>query len=236
MAMKQSAYNAYRQDSRNAVIEEYLPLVKRIAHYWAAKLPASVEIDDLMQVGLIGLLHACDSFDAGRGASFATYASIRIKGAILDEVRRNDWLPRSVQQKLRTVSEAIASVEATLGRPASDAEIARHLGMSLDQYQLTASELATARMASLDEYETETPGEESDNPTHTLEEAGFREALAEHINNLPEKEKMVMQLYYVEELNLREIGLIIGVTESRVSQIHGQAIARLRARMSDWTS
>lgn len=234
--MKQSAYSAYQQDARNATIEEYLPLVKRIANYWAAKLPASVELDDLMQVGLIGLLHACDSFDASRGASFATYASIRIKGAILDEVRRNDWLPRSVQQKLRTVSQAIASVEATLGRPASDAEIARHLGMSLDDYQETASELATARMASLDEFETETPGEAHDNPTHSLEEAGFKDALVAHIDNLPEKEKLMMQLYYVEELNLKEIGLILGVSESRVSQLHGQAIARLRAKMRDWTS
>lgn len=233
--MKQAAYSQCQREAGNDLIQEYLPLVKKIAHYWSAKLPSSVEVDDLMQVGLIGLLHANDSFDAGRGASFATYAGIRIKGAILDEVRRNDWLPRSVQQKMRQVSEAMAEAEAKLGRAATDTEVAKVMGLSLEDYQSTSSELATARMISLDDFETETAGSEDDTPANHAQELGFQEALIQGVKQLPEKEQLVMSLYYTEELNLKEIGAVLGVTESRVSQIHGQALARLRSRMRDWT-
>lgn len=233
--MKQAAYNQYQREAGNDLIQEYLPLVKKIANYWSARLPASVELDDLMQVGLIGLLHANDSFDASRGASFATYAAIRVKGAILDEVRRNDWLPRSVQQKMRQVSEAIAKAEASLGRAPTDADIAHAMGLPLTEYQTTARELASCRMTSLDEFETERPGDEGDNPVHQTQESGFREALVKGVEQLPEKEKLVMSLYYTEELNLKEIGAILEVSESRVSQIHGQALARLRSKMRDWT-
>jgi len=229
--------NAYRQGQRQGMdelVREFLPLVKKIALYWAARLPQSIELDDLMQVGLMGLLQASETYDPAQGASFATYASIRVKGAMLDEVRRNDWVPRSLQQKMKQVAEAIRRVEARTGGAAGDRDIADELGITLEEYQGIAGELTCCRMSSLDEREVEEE-DSGASPAARVEDAGFRQAMANEIALLPDKEQMVMSLYYAEELNLKEIGEVLGVSESRVSQIHGQALVRLRARLTDWT-
>lgn len=228
-----SVYAQSQREYTDTLVEDYLPLVKKIGLHLVAKLPESVELDDLLQVGMIGLIQARDSFDASQGASFATYAGIRIKGAMLDEVRRNDWLPRSVQQKIKQVGDAISKAEARLGRPASSQEIADELNISLEEYQEIASELACCRMTSLEDFETESEVDGVD-PSERLEEDDFKQALVGAIKILPEKEQLMMSLYYGDELNLKEIGEVLGVSESRISQIHGQALARVRAHMSTW--
>lgn len=229
---------AYASDSAthaDALVREYLPLVKKIGLRLAAKLPAEIELDDLMQVGLIGLLKARDSYDAGQGASFATYAGIRIKGAMLDELRAHDWLPRSVQEQLRRVSAAIERVDARLGRPAHDAEIADELDMPVSDYQQLAGQLACARMTHIaDSVEAEQAVDETAGPLDAVDRESFREALGDAVDTLPERERLMMSLYYAEGLNLKEIGAVLGVSESRVSQLHGQALARLRATLSAW--
>ncbi len=230
-----AAYESADTANADALVREYLPLVKKIGLRLAAKLPAEIELDDLMQVGLIGLLKARDSYDAGQGASFATYAGIRIKGAMLDEIRAHDWLPRSVQVQLRRVSEAIERVDARMGRPAHDAEIAEELGLSTPEYQQLSGQLACARMTHIaDNVEAEHATDDSASPFDAVGQDGFREALGEAVDALPERERLMMSLYYAEGLNLKEIGAVLDVSEGRVSQIHGQALARLRARLSAW--
>lgn len=230
-----AAYEHGGSPSADDLVREYLPLVQRIALRLKAKLPPDIELDDLNQVGLMGLLRARESYDASQGASFATYAGIRIKGAMLDEIRSNDWLPRSVQSSLRQVSEAIEAAGARLGRPAQDAEIAEELGMTLEDYQRLSGELACARMTHVEDSDEAAFAEaEAANPFDQLGDSASRQALADAINNLPEKERLMMSLYYAEELNLKEIGAVLGVSESRVSQLHGQALARLRANLAAW--
>jgi RNA polymerase sigma factor for flagellar operon FliA len=219
----------------DSLVREYLPLVKKIALRLAAKLPAEIELDDLLQVGLMGLLRARDSYDAAQGASFSTYAGIRIKGAMLDEIRAHDWLPRSVQRQLSQVASAIERVDARLGRPAQDAEIALELNMELPEYQRLAGELACARMTHVeDSIEAGSAEAQSANPSEQFGEIAFRDALVAAVDQLPERERLMMSLYYSDGLNLKEIGAVLGVSESRVSQLHGQALARLRAGLSDW--
>jgi len=230
-----SVYAQSQREGMNNLVEDYLPLVKKIGLHLVAKLPATVELDDLLQVGMIGLIQAREGYDASQGASFATYAGIRIKGAMIDEVRRNDWLPRSVQQKMKQVGHAIRSVEARLARTASAIEIAEELNISLAEYQEIASELACCRMTSLDDFDSENEDDGVD-PFARLEDDGFKQALAVAIRNLPQKEQLMMSLYYGDELNLKEIGKVLGVSESRVSQIHGQALVRVRAQMDTWVS
>jgi RNA polymerase sigma factor for flagellar operon FliA len=222
-------------DPKQALVLEHLPRVKQIALHLAARLPASVDTDDLIQVGLIGLLKASEDHDATRGASFATYAGIRIRGAMLDELRRHDWLPRSVQGKLRQVSEAITVVEQEQGQLATDEAIARQLALPVDEYRELAAELACARMTTLEELggDDAVVSAEADPAGETARDA-FRRALADAIARLPEREALMMSLYYSEGLNLREIAGVLEVTESRVSQLHGQAIARLRGKLSAW--
>ena len=221
--------------SPDTLVREYLPLVKKIALRLAAKLPSEIELDDLTQVGLMGLLRASESYDGAQGASFQTYAGIRIKGAMLDEIRARDWLPRSVQGKLRQVAEALERADARLGRPARDAEVAAELGMQVDEYQQLAGQLACARMTHLeDSADSDTAAGSEWNPFEQVDDAGMREALMQAVNRLPEKQRLMMSLYYVEDLNLKEIGAVLGVSESRVSQIHGQALARLRTALNEW--
>jgi RNA polymerase sigma factor for flagellar operon FliA len=222
-------------DPKQALVLEHLPRVKQITLHLAARLPASVDTDDLIQVGLIGLLKASEDHDATRGASFATYAGIRIRGAMLDELRRHDWLPRSVQGKLRQVSEAITVVEQEQGQLATDEAIARQLALPVDEYRELAAELACARMTTLEELggDDAVVSAEADPAGETARDA-FRRALADAIARLPEREALMMSLYYSEGLNLREIAGVLEVTESRVSQLHGQAIARLRGKLSAW--
>jgi len=225
----------------NAQIEQYTPLVKRIAYHLMSRLPPSVQQDDLIQAGLIGLLEALRNYDASQGASFQTYARIRIRGAMLDEIRKNDWAPRSVHRKARMVSEVVRGIENKAGRDARDHEIAEAMNLSLDEYHLLLQEASGHRVYSYEELEVETTGghiaslsQRDKGPLEGLQNENFKKSLAEAIAGLPERERLVMALYYDEELNLREIGAVIGVSESRVCQIHSQAVIRLQSRMAHW--
>lgn len=230
-----AVYAQTQRESMDNVVTDYLPLVKKIGLHLVARLPQGVELDDLLQVGLIGLIQARETYDPSRGASFATYAGIRIKGTMLDEVRRNDWVPRSVQQKMKQVAGAIKQVESKLGRPANDMEIAETLDITLAEYHDIANELVCCRMTSLEDPDVDEGSSEA-GPFSHIEDEGFKQALAGAIRSLPEKEQLMMSLYYSEELNLKEIGAVLGVSESRISQIHGQALARVRTRLSEWVS
>lgn len=234
-------YNPLETTSGHDLIEQYAPLVKRIAHHLMARLPASVVVDDLIQAGMIGLLEAAKKYDASKGASFETYAGIRIRGAIIDEVRRGDWTPRSVHRNSRRITEAMQKLEGQLGRDASDAEVAQELGISMAEYHDLLKDAAESRLFSFEELtspEDEGPGEQlagdEPEPVEHTEKDAFMRALAGAIDSLPEREKLVLALYYDEELNLKEIGEVLGVSESRVSQIHSQAAHRLRGRLRDW--
>jgi RNA polymerase sigma factor for flagellar operon FliA len=223
-------------------IEDYAPLVKRIAYHMMMRMPASVQVDDLIQAGMIGLIEASQKYDMSRGASFETYAGIRIRGAIVDEMRRGDWVPRSVHRNSRRVSQAVAAVEARTGRDATDAEVAAELGISLDDYFLMLKDSNSSRLFSYEE----TFGDEDSNidasehssafasPLEGMQREGLKKALVDAIRQLPEREQMVLSLYYDQELNLKEIGLVLGVSESRVSQIHSQAAIRLRQKLGGW--
>ena len=225
-------------------IEDYAPLVKRIAYHMMMRMPASVQVDDLIQAGMIGLIEASQKYDASRGASFETYAGIRIRGSIVDEMRRGDWVPRSVHRNARRLSRAVAAVEARTGRDATDAEVAAELGVELEEYFEMLQDSNGSRLFSYEE----TFGEEDSNidasehssafasPLDGIQRDGLKKALVNAISLLPERERMVLSLYYDQELNLKEIGLVLGVSESRVSQIHSQAAARLRTKLADWQS
>lgn len=220
-------------------IQDFLPLVNKIAYHLKGRLPDSVMVEDLIQSGIIGLIESMQKFDASQGASFETYAGIRIRGAMLDEIRKGDWTPRSVHRKSREVSEAIIVVERDKGREARDEEVAETLGVSMDDYYRILQDTNCAQLLSIDEPDHDELSEDrivssSKTPMAELLESDFQEALAEEIAHLPEKEKLVMALYYDEELNLKEIGEVLEVSESRVSQIHSQAVKRLRARLRDW--
>ncbi len=221
------------------VLSRYAPLVKKIALHLQAKLPASVQLDDLIQAGMIGLLNAAKSFQAGKGAKFETWAGTRIRGAMIDEVRGSDWTPRSTAKQMREVAAAINRVQAKLKRQPTDREIAGEMGISIEEYHHIAQDLATVKMLSaeeLSEIEGEDFGEIQSSemqPEQVAHERDLGRLLAQAIDELPEREKLVMSLYYDEELNLKEIGAVLRVSESRVSQIHGQAVARLRARVDE---
>lgn len=231
--MESSAYTRNQRQGVENLVKEYLPLVKKIGLHLVARLPREVELDDLLQVGMMALVQANANYDPAQGASFSTYAGIRIKGAMLDEVRRNDWVPRPVQQNIKRVADALKLLEARLGRSVTDKEIAAELGMPLEEYHKLSREFVYSRMTSLEDTADAGESEELD-PFAQLEDAQKRQLLARAILTLPEKEKLMMSLYYVEELNLKEIGEVMGVSESRVSQIHGQALARIRAKVSEW--
>jgi RNA polymerase sigma factor for flagellar operon FliA len=215
-------------------------LVKRIAYHMASRLPSTVDVDDLMQSGMVGLLEAAGNFDPDRGASFETYAGIRIRGAMLDDIRKNDWTPRSVHHKYRQVSEAIHEIERLEGRAAEPVEIADKLGISIDEYHKILSDSASSRLFSFEETLDEptmqrpAPASKTATPDEQLFSSQFREQLAKAIENLPERERLVLSLYYEQELNLKEIGHVLDVSESRVCQIHGQAVMRLRGIVDQW--
>ena len=222
---------------QDRLVEQYAPLVKRIAYHLLGRLPSSVQVEDLMQAGMIGLLEASRKFDFGKGASFETYAGIRIRGAMLDEVRKGDWAPRSVHRNTRMVSDAMRAVEARLGRDAKDHEVAAELEMSLEEYYTILSDTAGSKLFSFDDLlESGAPADVQggEEPASGLQDERFRAALIEAIDTLPERERLLLSLYYDEELNLKEIGAVLGVSESRVSQLHSQCAARLRSKLMNW--
>jgi len=221
--------------------EQYAYLVKRIAHHIMGRLPSSVDVEDLIQSGMIGLLEAAQKYDASKGASFETYAGIRIHGAIVDEMRRGDWVPRSVHKNTRAINQAIAEIEAKSGRDAKDSEIASYLGMEIEEYHAIAKDCSVSRLFSLDaSLEADEFGEQqlsdprAEEPSKSVTQNRMKDALAQEILKLPEREQLVISLYYNDEFNLKEIGEVLGVSESRVSQVLSQANARLRARLRDW--
>jgi len=225
--------------AHNQLVEKHAPLVKRIACHLINRLPASVQLEDLIQAGMIGLLEASRNYDERQGASFETYAGIRIRGAMLDEIRKNDWAPRSVHRKARMVAEAVREIEHTHGRDARDTEIAASLDLTLDEYYkilqdnsyhkvLSVEDMGLGEESLLDNISDNTPG-----ILDGLQKEDMTRIIAEAVASLPERERLVMALYYDEELNLREIGAVMGVSESRVSQIHSQAVIRLQARMAN---
>ncbi len=238
--VKANSYN--NQINKTALLEQHTVLVKRIAYHLLARLPASVQVDDLIQSGMIGLFEAANNFDNSKGASFETFAGIRIRGAMLDEIRRGDWTPRSVHRNSRMISEAIKQLEAQFGRDVSDIEVAEKLDISLNDYHHILSEVSTGKILGIDDLGVSEDAIKlsedciADDPYQSIEQSAFKKGLAQCIKSLPEREALVLSLYYDEELNLREIGQVLDVSESRVSQIHSQAMHRLKARMQSWQS
>jgi RNA polymerase sigma factor for flagellar operon FliA len=236
-------YTAKGQLDANAMLKQYSPLVRRLAHQMIAKLPANVEIDDLIQVGMIGLSDALSRFDVAQGVQFETFATQRIRGAMLDELRGNDWMSRGDRRHQRSIEAAVHKLEQKLGRAPSEGEIAAELGMKLGDYQELLSKVRGTQLVYLEDMS----GDEGDedfldrhvadteaNPLSRLSDRKMREALVAAIENLPEREQYVMSMYYEHDMNLKEIAAVLGVTESRVCQLHSQSIARLRARLREW--
>lgn len=234
-------YSEAAAQNLDTLVEQHAPLVKRIAQHLMLRFPSNVQLDDLVQAGLIGLLEAARNYKGGQGASFETFAGIRIRGAMIDDVRKGDWAPRSVHRNSRRISGAMQSIESREGREAQDAEIAAELDVSLEDYYGYLQDANSSRLCSLEELSSredsfEEPVDESAvAPSSALQRADMKSAVANEIEELPERERMVLALYYDEELNLKEIGAVLGVGESRVSQIHSQAMLRLRSRLTDWS-
>ncbi len=220
------------------IVARHAVLVKRIAFHLINRMPDSVQVDDLIQAGMLGLLEAASNFNANHGASFETFAGIRIRGAMLDEIRKLDWTPRSVHRKYRAVSEAIQNIELRTGTDATDTEIAQELGITLSDYHQILVDSNSSRLFSMDALEEkgdfQVPVSTEKTPFEALTAKEYQQKLAESIAELPEKEQLVMSLYYTEELNFREIGQVLEVSESRVCQVHAQAILRIRSKMKDW--
>jgi len=233
------------QKLRDRLVLTYAPLVKYVAGRLGSGLPAHVDEGDLVSYGLLGLMGAIERYDPDRDVKFETYAIARIKGQIIDELRAMDWVPRSVRSRARDIERAIAELEAKLGRAPTDEEISGKLGISEDELEESLSEIARSSIAALDELWTVSGSggdqvalidtiedERAPDPQGTLSQTELKEAIADSIARLPEREKLVVTLYYYEELTLREIGEVLGVTESRVSQLHTKAILRLKAHLA----
>ena len=222
------------------LMTEYAPFVKRIAYHMITRLPSNVQLEDIVQTGMIGLFEALKAYDVSKGASFETYARIRIQGSMIDEVRRCDWTPRSVYKKSRQISEAIRNIENEKGRDANDSEIAENLQITLKDYYAMVKDAAGCQLLSYEDIsavggcQDEYDSCDQENPYDQLQGEDFKQGLVSKIESLPDREKMVMALYYDEEFNLREIGEVLGITEGRVCQIHGQALLRLKSRMTAW--
>lgn len=238
-------YTVKGKADKNSLLTEHMPLVKRLAHQMKAKLPPSVEVDDLVQAGMIGLLDAINRYEENHGAQFETYAVLRIRGAMLDELRSSDWMPRSTRANMRKVEQAMAALQQQLGRPPSESEVAKSLKLSLTDYQDLLGDSGGHQLVYYEDFHDEDGNDsfldryavDDDDPLKSLLDTDFRQSVIDAIDALPPREKMLMGLYYEEELNLKEIGAVMGVSESRVSQLHTQAVARLRTylRERSWT-
>ena len=236
-------YTATGTLDTNARIKNYAPLVRRMAHHLAARLPSSVQIDDIIQAGMIGLMDAAARFEESQGNQFETYATQRIRGAMLDELRSNDWLPRSTRKSLRRIESAMHKLEQRLGRAPSEVELAKELNVPLPEYQSMLQEARGYELLHLEDFgrdddddflERNLP-DDRENPFERYKDARFRAALVEAIEHLPEREKLLMGLYYEQELNFKEIAAVLEVSESRICQLHSQAVARLRTKLKSWT-
>ena len=238
-------YTVKGKADKNDLLTEHMPLVKRLAHHMKAKLPPSVEVDDLVQAGMIGLLDAITRYEETQGAQFETYAVLRIRGAMLDELRNSDWLPRSMRQKMRKIEAAMSALQQKLGHPPTESEVAKSLKLSLADYQDMLSDGGGHQLVYYEDFH-DAEGNDSfldryavddADPLRSLMDGDFRQAVIDAIDALPPREKILMGLYYEEEMNLKEIGAVMGVSESRVSQLHTQAVARLRASLREqaWT-
>jgi RNA polymerase sigma factor for flagellar operon FliA len=235
-------YNASGKNEKEECLREYSQLVKRLAHQMMTRLPHSVQIDDIIQAGMMGLLDAASRFDDIHGAQFETYATMRIRGAMLDEVRATDWLPRSLRRDMRRIESAISHAQQKLGRPPNETEIAEEMGVTLEDYQHMLQESRGAQLVYYEDFQDEEHdnfferfefGNDGD-PVGLLQDGRFREELALAIESLPERERLMMGMIYEQEMNLREIGEVMGVSESRISQLHSQAVGRLRSRMKGY--
>ena len=236
-------YTAKGQLDLNSMLKQYRPLVRRLAHQMIAKLPANVELDDLIQVGMIGLTDALSRFDAAQGVQFETFATQRIRGAMLDELRGNDWMSRGSRRQQREIETAVHRLEQRLGRAPGESEIAAEMGLALGDYQellgkVRGTQLVYREDMSGDEgdndYLDRHVGDETSNPLAQLQDQRMREALVAAIKSLPEREQYVMSMYYEHDMNLKEIAAVLKVTESRVCQLHSQCVARLRVKLRAW--
>lgn len=234
-------YTAKGQLDRNAMIRQYQPLVRRLAHHMMAKLPASVQVDDLIQVGLIGLSDALTRYQAAQGVQFETFATQRIRGAMLDELRGNDWMSRGSRKSQKEIEQAVRRLEHQLGRAPLESEIAAALDLSLVDYQSLLGKVRGTQLVYLEDMARGNDDEDSfldrhltdsdADPMNMLRDQRLRQALVAAIKNLPEREQFIMSMYYEQDMNLKEIAAVLDVTESRVCQLHSQSIARLRAKM-----
>lgn len=235
-------YTAKGRLDHNAMLQQYSPLVRRLAHQMIAKLPANVEIDDLIQVGMIGLNDALSRYDAGQGVQFETFATQRIRGAMLDELRGADWMSRGTRKQQRMIEAAVHRLEQRLGRPPQESEIAREMGITLAEYQDLLNKVRGTQLVYLediggsdeDDYLDRHVADTEADPLRMLNDQRLRRALVEAIKTLPEREQYVMSMYYEQDMNLKEIAAVLGVTESRVCQLHSQSIARLRVKLRGW--
>jgi RNA polymerase sigma factor FliA len=234
-------YTAKGQLDRNALIRQYQPLVRKLAHHMMAKLPASVEVDDLIQVGLIGLSEALSRYEAAQGVQFETFATQRIRGAMLDELRENDWMSRGSRKSQKDIEVAVRKLEHTLGRSPLESEIAAEMRLSLDDYQSLLSKVRGTQLVYLEDMSRKNEDDDTyldrhvadtdADPLNMLRDQRLRAGLVAAIKGLPEREQYIMSMYYEQDMNLKEIAAVLDVTESRVCQLHSQSIARLRAKM-----
>jgi RNA polymerase sigma factor for flagellar operon FliA len=224
------------------LIKEYAPLIRFIAQKIAVRLPSNIELDDLISAGVIGLMDAIDKYDPSRDNKFKTYAEFRVRGAILDELRAQDWVPRSIRDKAKLLDKTLVNLEADLGRTATDEEVSKALNISVDEFHDLVNQVRPISLLSIDDAQTFSntdkksilnllEGSKTNSPYNQLNLKTVKEFVAKGIEELPERQRMVLSLYYYEDLNLKEIGQVLRVTESRVSQLHAQAVQRLRARL-----